>query len=383
MNTIKLNTIGTPIGGGGNSGNGGGKELTRNDVNFFDYDGTLLYAYTWEEAKNLTELPPLPVHEGLEVREWNYTLEDIKEQGVEGFMTEYETCMYVGDVIVNGTKYKAYNEAGKLDDGEDGDDWAYLLTKEPEAGDFVIGANYYYDTKEWEMWTNDDDSYYEESITTLVSTIGKADVGACVYEDGEQVTSYGVCIVPRGVDVTYYTVQDDLFNVVSFPNTVITMEPFTINGAVILHELRIPCSVEDIMDYYSAFYKSSIAEGIWLNGKNKYINYCSVVEIFAPFVIPETVSWVGKLWELSPYIIFPKTVERIGNIGYTSPAGIRILDFSAATSVPILENYHLNKPRLHRVIVPDELYDAWVNATNWSAFAGYLIKVSDIPWFNK
>ena len=70
MNTIKLNTIGTPKVSGSNSGgSGGGKELKRDDVNFFDYDGTLLYSYTWEEAKNLTELPPLPKHEGFEVRE--------------------------------------------------------------------------------------------------------------------------------------------------------------------------------------------------------------------------------------------------------------------------------------------------------------------------
>lgn len=50
------------------------------DVNFYDYDGTLLYSYTWNQAKALTELPPLPTQKGLICQEWNYTLEDIKEQ---------------------------------------------------------------------------------------------------------------------------------------------------------------------------------------------------------------------------------------------------------------------------------------------------------------
>jgi hypothetical protein len=90
------------------SGESGSKELERNDINFFDYDGTLLYAYTWEEAKNLTELPPLPTHENLEVREWNYTLEDIKAQGTETTIGKADigACCYNENgeqVMTNGT----------------------------------------------------------------------------------------------------------------------------------------------------------------------------------------------------------------------------------------------------------------------------------------
>lgn len=48
------------------------------EVNFYDYDGTLLYAYTLEEAKSLSNLPSAPQHEGLLFQEWNWSLEDIK-----------------------------------------------------------------------------------------------------------------------------------------------------------------------------------------------------------------------------------------------------------------------------------------------------------------
>lgn len=81
------------------------KELERNDINFFDYDGTLLYAYTWEEAKNLTQLPPLPTHGNLEVKEWNYTLEDIKAQGTKTTIGKVDVgaCCYGadGEVVMN------------------------------------------------------------------------------------------------------------------------------------------------------------------------------------------------------------------------------------------------------------------------------------------
>lgn len=48
------------------------------DVNFYDYDGTILYSYTWEEALQLTEMPPLPSHDGLICQGWNWTLEEMQ-----------------------------------------------------------------------------------------------------------------------------------------------------------------------------------------------------------------------------------------------------------------------------------------------------------------
>lgn len=81
------------------SGGGSTEELKRNDVNFFDYDGTLLYSYSWEKARNLTELPAAPSHEGMTFKEWNYTLEDIKEQGTDTYIGKAD----VGAVFVDGS----------------------------------------------------------------------------------------------------------------------------------------------------------------------------------------------------------------------------------------------------------------------------------------
>lgn len=48
------------------------------DVNFYDYNGTLLYSYTLEEAHALTVLPDGPAHDGLVFDGWNYSLESVK-----------------------------------------------------------------------------------------------------------------------------------------------------------------------------------------------------------------------------------------------------------------------------------------------------------------
>lgn len=69
------------ISGGGTGGSGGGGSIpsvSPKAVNFYDYDGTCLYAYTVEEAQALTKMPPLPEREGLICQGWNWTLEDVK-----------------------------------------------------------------------------------------------------------------------------------------------------------------------------------------------------------------------------------------------------------------------------------------------------------------
>lgn len=54
-------------------------------VDFIDYDGTLLYSYSIEEAKALTEMPPLPEQKGLICQEWNWSFEDL-----QGYIADME-----------------------------------------------------------------------------------------------------------------------------------------------------------------------------------------------------------------------------------------------------------------------------------------------------
>lgn len=60
------------------SSGGAGPSAKWSDVIFIDYDGSVLYSYSLEEAQALTELPALPTHDGLVCQGWNWTLESIK-----------------------------------------------------------------------------------------------------------------------------------------------------------------------------------------------------------------------------------------------------------------------------------------------------------------
>lgn len=73
------------------------------DVNFIDYDGTLLYSYTANEFLALVEMPPNPEHDRLIAQGWNWTLEEAKE-----VVTECGECLI-------GQEYDTKSGATEID----------------------------------------------------------------------------------------------------------------------------------------------------------------------------------------------------------------------------------------------------------------------------
>lgn len=73
-NNAGVRTEGTATGGGSLS------SAEVKDINFFDYDGTCLYSYTFAEWASVTELPPNPSHDELTAQGWNWTKSEIDTQ---------------------------------------------------------------------------------------------------------------------------------------------------------------------------------------------------------------------------------------------------------------------------------------------------------------
>ena len=104
-------------------------EAPDNDVIFIDIYGNRLYSYTYEESKNLTELPPLPVDEDIEFDRWNWSLEDLHNNEI------YKTDVVIGPeekknldyakIVINVNEYSLYvrlamysNTTGDVDWGD-------------------------------------------------------------------------------------------------------------------------------------------------------------------------------------------------------------------------------------------------------------------------
>ena len=56
----------------------GGGSVVQKDVNFYDYDGSIVASYSAADFANLAQLPANPAHTGLISQGWNWTLADAK-----------------------------------------------------------------------------------------------------------------------------------------------------------------------------------------------------------------------------------------------------------------------------------------------------------------
>ena len=74
-----------------------------NDVNFFDYDGTLLHSFAAQDFLSLTELPALPSRDGLICQGWNWSLVDAQE-----YVQEYSKCDIGATYITDDGKTRLY-----------------------------------------------------------------------------------------------------------------------------------------------------------------------------------------------------------------------------------------------------------------------------------
>lgn len=133
--------------------------LTEKDVNFYDYDGTLVKSYTAEEFAQLSTLPSNPTHEGLTAQGWNWSLANAKSYvasygklniGQSYITSDGKTRLYITlhegrlspylKLGVNGLVDIDWGD-GTSHDTMGGSDISVLATKShqySQAGDYVI-----------------------------------------------------------------------------------------------------------------------------------------------------------------------------------------------------------------------------------------------------
>lgn len=130
----------------------GSAPVEESDVNFYDYDGSLLHTYTLEALRALTELPPLPSHEGLTCQGWNWSLEDLKAYGkpydvlpyyiTEDGATWYDLVNDTGRAITVTFRWKQYtNQPAPVLDFGDGSE---TVTLETVANGAVVSCSHTY-----------------------------------------------------------------------------------------------------------------------------------------------------------------------------------------------------------------------------------------------
>ncbi len=393
---------------GSSSGGGSSTSLpsaSKKQVNFYDYDGTILYSYTIAEAQALTALPALPSHDGLICQGWNYDLATIKS---------YNRAVDVGAMYITDdgkTRIYIHLEEGRTSpmlgccpagtvtvDWGDGTATSTLTGLDNYTVRFTNRHNYanpgnYVITLTVDGLVGFDTQSTAHFSALLVDTSEPGTSNVRSYSNAIQKIEIGNNVSKIGGAAFYkcYSLSS-----ITIPNNSIT----SIGGSAFshcysLHSITIPKSVTSIGAYAfsdcTSLSSISIPDGV-TSIETSPFNYCySLSSLSIPngvsiipyqlclhctslssISIPDGVTLIdasafSHCYCLS-YIVIPSSVSRIADNAFDGCLSVSVYDFTSHTSVPTLSNINAFDSTSAIIRIPSSLADSWTTATNWTNY---------------
>ena len=338
-------------------------------VNFYDYDGAILYSYTVEEAQALTSLPTLPSHAGLICQGWNWSLEDIKS---------YNRAVNVGAMYITDdgkTRIYIHLEEGRTSpmlgccpNGTVTVDWG-------DGSTSTLTGHGTYNSLSYVRWTNNHNyatpgdyiitltvngsmgffgSIYNTEFSGILRYSSGDDMRNYVYRNAVQKVEIGNSITSIG---NYAFAKCSSLSSITIPNSVTSIGTYAFDSCSSLSSITLPDSVTSIgtfaLDRCVSLKSINIPNGV----TNISSNYA-----------------FARCYSLSS-ITIPNGVTSIGDYAFYECYAIAYYDFTSHTSVPILSSTTAFSgiPADCEIRVPADLYNEWVAATNWSTYADYIV----------
>lgn len=402
------------------------------DVNFIDYDGTLLYSYYTDEVQEMTELPPLPIHPGLICQGWNWTLQDLKDLGrdmevgamyitadgkskayieifedlpIEGTICYVQTV--ANSVIVNwgdGTQDVTSDTVGNVE----------LKHTYQHSGKYIItlDSDELYDIG----FSNTGNSYNFMGSTAKnnlpwVYMLRK-------FETGRNVNKMCNCCFRNVSELETITLSEGLnfsggnafYGVVTLKGVVFPKSNYKIGGYMFNEStsLKFISLPKNFTEYSSAFlakcnglkrfslpnittisgmssagasiekiYINDGLNGISFGSSRGFANLNNLKELRLPETGPQTWKTLTSSFIENDYtmrkLVLPSTIDTVEARAFNNCQGLEYIDFSKCTQVPSLQNVNAFYNCTADIWVPSDLYNDWINATNWSAISNNII----------
>lgn len=412
-----------------------------NDVMFYDYDGTVVYSYTKDKFLALEAMPTVPIHPGLTSIGWNWTLEELQDYvekygigqtGATYIPTDGKTKvnieinnaelnLYLG-LGINGTvnvdwgdesnqditgsslstttfTEHIYNNPGKYT-------LIFTLTENSQIslnGAGSMGSGFLFSTTASSTNSKKRNHIVKSIIIGSNTRIGTIGLGypnmeyvilpETYFVEGANYIATGlkalkVIIYPHEYTNNFafnYGAENQMIRAMVFsPKNTTLPSGYLRNNLVARRFLPSPLT-ETIMQNQcisaTALNIAVIPENV-VDIRDAIFSGCTNLQkvIFnnSSKLTKTPDSFLSGCTSLTEFT-FPPLIERIQPSCFNNCTNLSIVNCLNLSAVPTLDNINAfsNVSNDCKIIVPDDLYEDWIAAANWSTYADNIISKSD------
>ena len=368
-----------------NISTGGGGTVSPKDVNFYDYDGTLLYSYTALEFAALSSMPANPSHSGLTAQGWNWTLTDAKT-----YVTSYG-ILDIGQIyITDDGKTRLYIRIAAP-----GRMTVPLRFSQTVANGVTINWGDGSATETVSGTGNRNTSHTYSSIGDYVIILSP--LSGCVLGLGNGTASYCVLGLTGNAGRVYFnmlkkveigskvtSIDDYAFRYcyslasVTIPSSVTSIGQYAFGECYSLASIIIPPKVTSIGSYaFNYCYSLSnitIPSSVTSISDHAFYNCCSLASITIPSSVTSISTYMfGSCYSLAS-ITIPSSVTTISAYAFSACYGMAAYHIKP-TSPPTLSNINAfnNIPSNCIIYVPAASLDTYKSTSNWSNYASKMV----------
>lgn len=361
------------------------------DINFWDYDGTLLYAWTLAELAGKTELPPLPSHDGLICQGWNWTLQDIKSVGhAVDVGATYITDDGKTRIYIHLEEGRTSPMLGCCPNGTVTVDWGDGTTPDTLTGTSIAAVKWtpnhaYAAPGDYVITLTVDGAFgfYGASATNegsgLLRYASGADTRNAVYQSAVKKIEIGSGISALGGNCFK---QLSALKAITIPSAVSSLSDSVFYMCRSLPIAIIPSAAASAGGYVFATCYALTRIALPKGFASIANGFCRSCTALARAHLPSGAASIGA----SAFqdcaglaaLAIPGSVESIAASGFQGCSGVKFYDFTGHTAVPTLANANAFSGIAAdcEIRVPASLVDTWKAATNWSTYADQIVGVS-------